>query len=105
MGLSGGAGFRVKAGNYGPVPVIIAAEPAIANNGSLGGYFQGSQQQLSTNTYKGTMFFSDGTLWATIANAQGVAGSQWLAGQYRCTRHHQAHADKCRVMPWRTASW
>ena len=36
---------------------------AIANNGSLDGYFQGSQQQLSTNTYMATMFFSDGTLW------------------------------------------
>ena len=45
--------ITVKAGNYGPVPVIIAAELAIANNGSLDGYFQGSQQQLSTNTYHG----------------------------------------------------
>jgi len=69
--------ITVKAGNYGPVPVIIAAELAIANNGSLDGYFQGSQQQLSTNTTMGTMFFSDGTLWASIAQAQGVLGSQW----------------------------
>jgi len=69
--------ITVKAGNYGPVPVIIAAELAIADNGSLDGYFQGSQQQLSTNTYMGTMFFGDGTLWYTIAQAQGVAGSQW----------------------------
>jgi hypothetical protein len=69
--------ITVKAGNYGPVPAIIAAELAIANNGSLDGYFQGSQQQLSTNTYMATMFFSDGTLWYTIAQAQGIAGSQW----------------------------
>ena len=69
--------ITVKAGNYGPVPVIIAAELAIAANGSLDGYFQGSQQQLSTNTTPATMFFSDGTLWYTIAQAQGVAGSQW----------------------------
>ena len=69
--------ITVKAGNYGPVPVIIAAELAIANDGSLDGYFQGSQQQLSTNTTMGSMFFSDGTLWATIASAQGVAWSQW----------------------------
>ena len=66
--------ITVKAGNYGPVPVIIAAELAIADNGSLDGYFQGSQQQLSTNTTMATMFFSDGTLWYTIAQAQGVAG-------------------------------
>jgi hypothetical protein len=69
--------ITVAAGNYGPVPAIIAAELAIANNGSLDGYFQGSQQQLSTNTTMATMFFGDGTLWFTIAQAQGVAGSQW----------------------------
>ena len=63
--------ITVKAGNYGPVPVIIAAELAIADNGSLDGYFQGSQQQLSTNTTMGTMFFSDGTLWYTIARGPG----------------------------------
>ena len=69
--------ITVKAGNYGPVPVIITAELAIASNGSLDGYFQGSQQQLSTNTTPATMFFSDGTLWETIAEAQGVGGDQW----------------------------
>jgi hypothetical protein len=69
--------ITVPTGNYGPVPVIIAAELAIADNGSLDGYFQGSEQQLSTNTTMATMFFSDGTLWSTIASAQGVAGSQW----------------------------
>ena len=69
--------ITVKAGNYGPVPVIIGAELAIADNGSLDGYLQGSQQQLSTNTTQGTMFFSDGTLWYTIAEAQGVGGDQW----------------------------
>jgi hypothetical protein len=67
----------VPPGNYGPVPVIIRAELLIAHNGSLDGYFQGSQQQLSTNTTQGTMFFSDGGLWENIATAQGVAGDQW----------------------------
>ena len=57
--------------------MIIGAELAIADNGSLDGYFQGSQQQLSTNTTQATMFFSDGTLWETIAEAQGVGGDQW----------------------------
>jgi len=69
--------ISVAAGNYGPVPAIITAELLAAHNGSLDGYFQGSQQQLSTNTYKATMFFSDGTLWSTIAMGQGIAGSQW----------------------------
>jgi hypothetical protein len=69
--------ITVPAGNYGPVPAIITAELAIASNGSLDGYFQGSQQQLSTDTTNGTMFFGDGTLWGNIATAQGVAGNQW----------------------------
>jgi hypothetical protein len=64
-------------GDYGPVPTIISAEMLIANNSSLDGYFQGSDQQLSTNTTNGTMFFSDGSLWGTIATAQGIAGNQW----------------------------
>ena len=67
----------VPPGNYGPVPVIIAAEMLIAHNGSLDGYFQGSDQQLSTDTTNGTMFFSDGALWGNIAEAQGVGGDQW----------------------------
>ena len=67
----------VSPGNYGPLPVIIRAELLIAHNGSLDGYFQGSDQQLSTNTTNGTMFFSDGSLWESIATAQGVAGDQW----------------------------
>ena len=67
----------VPPGDYGPVPVIIKAELLTADNGSLDGYFQGSDQQLSTNTTDGTMFFSDGSLWENIATAQGVAGDQW----------------------------
>ena len=67
----------VPPGNYGPVPVIIKAELLIADNGSLDGYLQGSDQQLSTNTTDATMFFSDGSLWENIATAQGVAGDQW----------------------------
>ena len=69
--------ITVAAGNYGPVPAIIKAELAIAHNGSLDGYFQGSQQQLSTNTTNATMFYSDGSLWGNIAEAQGVGGDQW----------------------------
>jgi hypothetical protein len=64
-------------GNYGPVPLIVQAEMLIAHNGSLDGYFQGSDQQLGTDTTKGTMFFSDGSLWGNVAAAQGVAGDQW----------------------------
>jgi hypothetical protein len=69
--------IRVPPGDYGPVPVIIGTELDIAHSGALDGYFQASQQQLSTNTTLGTMFFSDGSLWGNIAEAQGVGGDQW----------------------------
>jgi hypothetical protein len=69
--------ISVPTGTYGPVPAIITAELRAAHNGTLDGYFQSSQQQLSTDTYKETMFYSDGTLWSTIAQGQGIAGSQW----------------------------
>jgi hypothetical protein len=69
--------ISVPAGDYGPVPAIVHAELVLANTGALDGYFQSSQQQLSTNTSDGTLFFSDGSLWETIASKQGVAGDQW----------------------------
>ena len=62
-------------GDYGPVPVIIAAELLIAHNGSLDGYFQGSDQQLSTDTTSGTMFFSDGALWKTSPRPRASAAT------------------------------
>ena len=65
------------AGDYGPVPTIIQAELALADSGALDGYFQSSPNQLGTNTFKASMFFSDSTLWGDIATAQGVAGNQW----------------------------
>jgi hypothetical protein len=67
----------VPTGDYGPVPVIVQAELTLSSTGALDGYFQGSQQQLSTNTSMATLFFSDGTLWSSIASKQGVAGNQW----------------------------
>jgi hypothetical protein len=58
------------------VPTIVNAELVAAHNRSLDGYFQGSYQQLSTNTSMGTMFFSDGSLWGTIASG-GVMNEVW----------------------------
>jgi hypothetical protein len=48
-----------------------------AGNGSLDGYFARNDTQLNTNPTPATMFFSDGSLWGNIAEAQGVAGHQW----------------------------
>ena len=69
--------ITVAPGDYGPVPVLVQAELTIALNGSLDGYLHGGAAQISTNPYKATMFYSDGTLWKTVAAGQGLTGEQW----------------------------
>jgi hypothetical protein len=69
--------ISVSPGNYGPVPIIVRAELALADSGALDGYFASGPTQVNTNTSQAMMFFSDGSLWGNIASAQGVAGDQW----------------------------
>ena len=69
--------ITVAPGDYGPVPALVQAELTIALNGSLDGYLHGGAAQINTNPYKATMFYSDGTLWKTVAAGQGLTGEQW----------------------------
>lgn len=69
--------INVKAGDYGPVPTLVQADLTIALNGALDGYFSSSGAQITTNPFKATMFFSDGTLWSAVASGQGLTGDQW----------------------------
>ncbi|MHB1712402.1 MAG: hypothetical protein ACYCV7_13550 [Acidimicrobiales bacterium] len=69
--------IQVAPGHYGPVPTLVAAEMSIARNGSLDGFFRSGPTQVNTDTFRSTLFFSDGTLWGNIADAQGINGSQW----------------------------
>lgn len=69
--------IRVAAGDYGPVPTLVQAELTIARTGALDGYLHTGTAQISTDPYKATMFFSDGTLWSTVATGQGLTGDQW----------------------------
>ena len=65
-------------GDYGPVPTLVQAELSIARSGALDGYLtSNSGTQLTTNPYKSTMFFGDGTLWSTVAKGQGLTGAQY----------------------------
>lgn len=64
-------------GDYGPVSTLVGAELSIARNGSLDGYFHSCLTQVNTDTSRATLFFSDGSLWRTVADAQGVGGDQW----------------------------
>ena len=67
----------VTAGDYGPVPALVQAELNIARNGALDGYLRAGPGQLNTDATKATMFYSDGSLWSTVAAAQGLTGDQW----------------------------
>ncbi|MEO6879817.1 MAG: hypothetical protein ABI181_02565 [Mycobacteriaceae bacterium] len=69
--------ITVARGSYGPVPALVQAELTIALNGSLDGYLRGGAAQINTNPYKATIFYSDGTLWSTVALGQGLTGDQW----------------------------
>jgi len=69
--------ITVSPGDYGPVPVLVQAELSLARNGSLDGYLHASNAQIATNPFRATMFYSDGTMWSTIAAAQGLTGDQW----------------------------
>ena len=69
--------ITVTPGDYGPVAALVQAELTIARNGSLDGYLHGGAAQINTNPYKATMFYSDGTLWKTVASGQGLTGDQW----------------------------
>lgn len=70
-------GITVRSGRYGPVPILVSAEMAIARSGALDGYFRNGPAEVNTNPTESTMFFSDGSLWFAIADAQGVGSEQW----------------------------
>lgn len=69
--------ITVEPGDYGPVPTLVQAELAIARNGALDGYLRGSTNQINTNPYKATMFYSDGAVWSAVAAGQGLTGDKW----------------------------
>ena len=69
--------ITVPAGDYGPVPVIVQSELNIALNGALDNYFAGGSNQINTDPFKATMFYSDGAVWSQVAAGQGLTGDQW----------------------------
>lgn len=76
-GTVGAGKITIAPGDYGPVPTLIQAELSIALNGALDGYLRNGANQINTDPYKATMFYSDGTLWSTVAAGQGLTGDQW----------------------------
>ena len=69
--------ITVPDGDYGPVATIVQAELNIALSGALDNYFTSGPNQLNTNPFKATMFYSDGSVWSQVAAGQGLTGDQW----------------------------
>jgi hypothetical protein len=67
----------VPAGNYGPLPVIMAGLITFAQSGGLDGALLTSKQYYQTDYTKPLLFISDGGLLANRAQAQHLLGTQW----------------------------
>ena len=71
-----GAPVVAKAGT-GPVPVMAAAELALARSGAIDADLVGDQAFYGTNFTKPLLFIDDGQYFSQVATAQHLTGTQW----------------------------
>jgi hypothetical protein len=74
--VSGGA-VTVAAGDYGPVPVLMSNELAIARSGNLDGLLLGNSRFYQTNYSAPLLFMADGEYLSGLAEDQHLSGDQW----------------------------
>ena len=67
----------VPKANDGPVPVMLAAELALAQSGAIDADLLAQQQFYGTNYTKPLMFINDGGYYTNVAIAMHLTGSQW----------------------------
>ncbi len=67
----------VPAGNYGPVPAMLAAELTLARSGAIDADLSGSQPFYGTDFTKPLLFLEDGAYYANQATAEHLTGDQW----------------------------
>jgi hypothetical protein len=67
----------VPAGNYGPVPVMLAAELALAQSGAIDADLIAQRQFYGTDYTKPLLFLEDGGYYANQATAGNLTGNQW----------------------------
>ena len=67
----------VAAGDYGPIPTLMASELATAQSGSLDGILLTSPQFYQTNYTAPLLFMGDGGYLSSLADQQHLLGSQW----------------------------
>src|SRR5580704_16770356 len=67
----------VPAADDGPVPVMLAAELALARSGAIDASLSASQPFYGTDFTKPLLFLEDGAYYADKATAEHLTGDQW----------------------------
>jgi hypothetical protein len=64
-------------GNYGPVPVMLAAQLALAQSGAIDADLIAQRQFYGTDYSKPLLFLADGGYYTDRATAENLTGDQW----------------------------
>ena len=75
-GASGGE-VTVAAGDYGPVPALMAALLRLAQSGALDGLLLDAGHFYNTDYTRALLFMGDGAKLESMAHDQHLQGSQW----------------------------
>ncbi|HWN60357.1 MAG TPA: hypothetical protein VNO25_06775, partial [Streptosporangiaceae bacterium] len=67
----------LPAGNYGPVPAMLATELTLARSGAIDADLSGAQPFYGTDFTKPLLFLEDGAYYANQATAEHLTGDQW----------------------------
>ena len=67
----------LPAGNYGPVPVMLASELTLARSGAIDADLSGAQPFYGTDFTKPLLFLADGGYYVDQATAGHLTGNQW----------------------------
>jgi cytochrome b/b6/petB-like protein len=67
----------LPAGNYGPVPVMLAAQLALAQSGAIDADLIAQRQFYGTDYTKPLLFLADGGYYNDRATAENLTGDQW----------------------------
>jgi hypothetical protein len=67
----------LPAGNYGPVPAMLATELTLARSGGIDADLSGAQPFYGTDFTKPLLFLEDGAYYADKATSEHLTGDQW----------------------------
>ncbi|HTP18240.1 MAG TPA: hypothetical protein VMJ65_01475 [Solirubrobacteraceae bacterium] len=74
---AGSTAISVPAGNYGPLPTMMAGLLGFAQSGGLDGALLSSKQFYQTDYTKPLLFMADGGVLSNRAQAEHLLGGQW----------------------------